>query len=94
VKTEEVWIDIETATPEHMAMAFAHERNEILGRLLQIKNDLDHYNSYRNKDGKPLVFIFDFSQDVLEFLASGIGNVKKYLKPKNNLLSMRTKARG
>ncbi len=90
---KEIWIDIDTASTAQMSMAFAQERNRILAQLCQIKNDLDHYNEYRNKGGKPLVFIFDFTQDIAEFLASGVGSVEKYMSPKENLLTISTKAR-
>jgi len=70
-KTKEVWIDIDTAPPELMAQALGCERNRILAQLCQVKNDLDHYNEYRNKGGKPLIFIFDFTDDIAEYVASG-----------------------
>ena len=65
---QEVWVDIDEAPRETMEIVFAQYRDKVRAELCQIKNDLDHYNEYRNKDGEPIVFIFDFTEDIAEHL--------------------------
>lgn len=66
---KEVWVDIDDAPRETMEIVFAQYREKVLAELCQIKNDLDHYNSYRNKDGAPIIFVFDFTDDIVEHLS-------------------------
>lgn len=68
-RVKEVWVDIDEAPRETMEVVFAQYREKVCAELRQIKNDLDHYNSCRNSDGDPIVFIFDFTEDIAEHLA-------------------------
>lgn len=79
-KLKEVWIDVDTAEPEQMQMALAQERNRILAELCQVKNDIDHYNDYKNRGKKPLVFVFDFTDDIAEYMAAEPLDRAKWLK--------------
>jgi hypothetical protein len=68
---QEVWVDIDEAPREIMLTVFAQYRDKVRAELCQIKNDLDHYNEYRNKDGAPIIFVFDFTADIEEHLMLG-----------------------
>lgn len=60
------YVDIRTATAEQMEYAFGRERELLVQLLTQIKTDLESFNENWNKSGKPVVFIFDFTEDVQE----------------------------
>lgn len=59
-------------TPEQhrdfVATAFAQEREAIVKQLWQIRQDMDSYNE-NQKPTRPLVFVFDFRNDVDELEA-------------------------
>ena len=60
-----LWVGMETAPREHMLAAFQQRRKQIVGDCVQLKADVDVYNS-RNPDQEPIQTIFDFRDDVAE----------------------------
>ena len=62
---KEVWMDINSATPEFMQRSFAQRREVIASVLAGICADLREYNRL-NPMQEPLVFIYDFTDDVEE----------------------------
>jgi hypothetical protein len=63
-----LWADIRTASRDHMFRAFQLRRQQIGGDCLQLKNDLDSYNQYYNKEGgESLQIIFDFTEDLADY---------------------------
>lgn len=64
-----LWADIRTASREHMEVAFAQRRQQIVGDCRQLKTDLDSYNENRNIEN-PIQMIFDFTYDVEEAMAA------------------------
>lgn len=64
-----LWADIATAPREHMRKAFQQRRKQIVGDCIQLKVDVDVYNSHHPEmDQLPLVL--DFTDDVAEFEAA------------------------
>jgi len=63
-----LWADMDRSSREHMQMAFAQRRQNIVGDCLHLKTDVDAYND-KNVAQPPLPLILDFSQDVAELLA-------------------------
>jgi hypothetical protein len=64
-KSELLWDDIRTASCEHMELAFANRRQQIVMDCRQLKLDLDSYNQNFNS-GKPIQGVFDFTDDLTE----------------------------
>ena len=62
------WADIRNAPREHMELAFQQRRRQIVGDCHQLKVDVDFYNE-SNSDKKPILLIFDFSEDLEEIEA-------------------------
>jgi hypothetical protein len=60
-----LWAEMETAPREHMLAAFQQRRKQIVGDCVQLKADVDVYNS-RNHDQEPIQMILDFTKDVAE----------------------------
>ena len=61
------WDDLRTATHDHMEMAFAHRRQQIVGDCRQLKVDIDSYNeNYRPSVERPIQGVFDFTDDLAE----------------------------
>lgn len=60
------WDDMRTASNQHMEMAFAHRRQQIVGDCRQLKTDIDSYNENYNKGGRPVQGYFDFTDDLAE----------------------------
>ena len=60
------WDDMRTATHEHMEVAFAHRRQQIVGDCRQLKVDLDSYNDNHNETGREIQGHFDFTDDLAE----------------------------
>ena len=59
------WADMRDAPAEHIELAFAQRRNQIVGECLQLKKDVDSYND-NNVNGVTIQMIFDFSDDIAE----------------------------
>lgn len=64
-----LWADIRTASREHMEIAFAQRRQQIVGDCKQLKTDVDSFNENRSADN-PIQMIFDFTYDVEEAMAT------------------------
>lgn len=60
-----LWEDMDTAPREHMQMAFAQRRQQIVGDCVQLRVDVDAYND-KNPSEKPLQLVLDFEDDVAE----------------------------
>src|SRR5574341_722629 len=60
-----LWAEMATAPREHMFKAFAQRRNQIVGDCLQLKTDVDAFNSIHAED-EPIQMVLDFTQDVEE----------------------------
>ena len=60
-----LWAEIETAPREHMEKAFQQRRKQIVGDCIQLKADVDFYNS-KNPTTKPIQLVLDFRDDVAE----------------------------
>lgn len=63
-----LWADIQTATREHMEIAFQQRRQQIVGDCRQLKVDADSYNDNANP-GRPINLVFDFRNDLEELEA-------------------------
>jgi hypothetical protein len=59
------WAIMGFAPHEHMQMAFAQRREQIIGDCAQLKTDVDVYNDM-NKDKPPVQLVLDFTDDVAE----------------------------
>jgi hypothetical protein len=64
-----LWEDLETAPREHMELAFAQRRQQIVGDCIQLSIDVDVYNG-RNRDKEPIQIVLDFEDDVNEHFLS------------------------
>ncbi len=53
-----LWADIRNAPPEHMQAAFQQRRKQIVGDCVQLKRDVDYYNS---QTSEPIQLVFDFT---------------------------------
>jgi len=60
-----LWAEMETAPRDHMVAAFQQRRKQIVGDCVQLKADVDVYNS-RNEDQHPIQVVLDFTDDVAE----------------------------
>lgn len=61
------WDDMRTATHNHMEMAFANRRQQIVGDCRQLKVDIDSYNeNYRSSQERLIQGVFDFTDDLIE----------------------------
>lgn len=60
-----LWADIDSAPREHIEMAFAQRRKQVVGDCYQLKTDVDYYND--NNIGKtPIQVELDFTDDIAE----------------------------
>lgn len=64
-KQKYFWEDMDTAPRQHMEMAFAQRRQQIVGDCIQLKTDVDAYND-KNADQEPIQLVIDFEDDVEE----------------------------
>lgn len=66
-RTLSLWGDIDdpNAPHEHFVKSFGQRRQQIVGDCVQLKTDVDVYNSYRRPD-EPIQVILDFTVDVEE----------------------------
>jgi hypothetical protein len=60
-----LWADIRDASREHMAIAFAQRRQQIVGDCRQLKADVDSFNENRAMI-EPIQTSFDFTLDLME----------------------------
>jgi|SRR5712675_1060281 len=60
-----LWADIRDASREHMSIAFAQRRQQIVGDCRQLKSDVDSFNENRAKRD-PIQMSFDFTLDLME----------------------------
>jgi hypothetical protein len=63
-----LWADMDRSSREHMQMAFAQRRQNIVGDCLHLKIDVDAYND-KNSSEPAIQMVLDFTQDVAELLA-------------------------
>lgn len=66
-----LWDDIESASREHMAVAFQQRRQQIVGDCRQLKRDIDSYNENQSP-ANPIQTCFDFTADLAELEAAGV----------------------
>ncbi|HEY3347968.1 MAG TPA: hypothetical protein VGK71_10130 [Nitrospirota bacterium] len=59
------WIDIDEAPRKTMRKSAVMRRNQVVGDVLQLTLDLDHWNSV-NPNEKPIYMPTDFTEDVEE----------------------------
>lgn len=59
------WVDITTAKPDKMRLAFQQRRRSALGDVVQLNKDLQSFND-NNKYGVQLEFSFNFDEDLAE----------------------------
>ncbi len=66
-KQRTFWADMRrpTTTFNHMQVAFAQRREQIVGDCSQLSRDIDYYNGHHNPEG-PIQLCFDFTDDVEE----------------------------
>ena len=64
-----LWAEMDTAPRDHMQKAFQQRRKQIVGDCVQLKADVDVYNS-RNSDKEPIQLVIDFTDDVAEVEAA------------------------
>ena len=60
-----LWADIDNAPRDHMEMAFAQRRKQIVGDCYQLKTDVDYYNE-NNVSEAPIQMELDFTDDIAE----------------------------
>lgn len=70
-----LWADFDTAPREHMEMAFAQRRQQIVGDCHQLKVDVDCYNDVHSIE-EPLQFVLDFTMDIMEIEAAEGRNLR------------------
>jgi hypothetical protein len=63
------WADLRTAPREHMEIAFAQRRQQIVSDCAQLKRDVDCYNENFNKEAE-IQMVFDFTMDLEELEAA------------------------
>jgi hypothetical protein len=59
------WVDITSAIPDKMQLAFQQRRNSALGDVIQLSKDIASYND-NNAHGVQLEFDFNFNEDLEE----------------------------
>lgn len=63
------WADLRTAPREHMEVAFAQRRQQVVADCGQLKRDVDCYNDNFGKGAEPIQMVFDFTLDLAELEA-------------------------
>ena len=67
-----LWDDLRTAPRNHMEVAFAQRRNQIVGDCRQLKTDVDSFNDLRPSES-PIQIVFNFTNDLAELeVAKGV----------------------
>lgn len=64
-----IWADLRTAPREHMEIAFAQRRQQVVADCAQLKRDVDSYNENFNRGENPIQMVFDFTLDLMELEA-------------------------
>lgn len=62
------WADLRTAPREHMEVAFAQRRQQVVSDCAQLKRDVDSYNENFNAE-ETIQMVFDFTMDLAELEA-------------------------
>jgi hypothetical protein len=60
-----LWADIESAPRQHMELAFAQRRKQVVSDCRQLKLDVDSYNEGKPTE-RPIQIVFDFTVDLEE----------------------------
>jgi hypothetical protein len=60
------WAEMGFAPPDHMERAFAQRREQIVGDCLQLKIDVDAYNSMTSDKTPKVQMVLNFTDDVAE----------------------------
>lgn len=60
------WVDPDIAPKKQVHLALTQRRNQILGDVMGLANDRDHYNRVRGEAEGPINMTFDFDLDVEE----------------------------
>jgi hypothetical protein len=60
------WARMNFAPHDHMEIAFAQRREQVIGDLMQLKTDVDVYNSMNQGKHPPIQLPLDFTDDVAE----------------------------
>lgn len=68
VDQKTLWADIQTAPRKHLAVAFSQRRDGILGDCIQLKTDIDSFNTNRSEE-QPIQTSWDFTEDLREIEA-------------------------
>jgi hypothetical protein len=63
------WVDIDLAPRKHMAKSARDRREQVVGDMVQLTLDLNHWNRV-NPDEVPIIAETDITPDVNEALAS------------------------
>jgi hypothetical protein len=63
------WADLRTAPREHMEVAFAQRRQQVVADCAQLKRDVDCYNDNFGQGAEPIQMVFDFTMDLEELEA-------------------------
>jgi hypothetical protein len=61
-----MWAEMGYAPHEHMEMAFAQRREQIIGDCVQLKIDVDAYNRMNRGERPEIQLVLDFTDDVAE----------------------------
>lgn len=61
-----MWAEMGYAPPEHLEMAFAQRREQIIGDCVQLKTDVDAYNRMIQGERQAFQLVLDFTDDVAE----------------------------
>jgi hypothetical protein len=64
-----MWGELDRSPREHMHAAFGQRRKQVVGDCLQLKTDVDVYNSLHPKS-PPIQVVMDFTDDVAEIEAA------------------------
>lgn len=65
------WADLRTAPREHMEIALAQRRQQVVSDCAQLKRDVDCYNENFNKEAE-IQMVFDFTMDLEALEAASV----------------------
>jgi hypothetical protein len=69
------WVDIDEAPRKHMVKSVFARREQVVGDMVQLTLDLDHWNRVNPKE-QPIILKKDLTPDVNERLASADGSAE------------------
>jgi hypothetical protein len=69
------WVDIDKAIRKHMVKSAFARREQVVGDMVQLTLDLDHWNRINPKE-QPIILEKDLTPDVNERLAVGEGSAE------------------